>query len=237
MILGGWAIAGLLAIAAIVSVFHLRGNGDNSNSNPPQLAVVRSTPERTASSLVEGAARTPKPTPRRTPTARPAAPESDAGASTSRCDQLRGSPSWQPNDREWFLTNCLAGATNHASTPSPSNGYQPPSSGDAESPVGGPTPAPPATPGEPPPVPTATPQPSPGDAATAISLAVQWLRTEAPVTYDADPAACSAVAAGGAWITTCSARLAGCGQQPACLRTIGLCVVLNPPHVASARSC
>jgi hypothetical protein len=230
-------MAGLLALAAVGSVFHVYGHGGSSSSNPRQLAVVRSTPERTAASLVEGAARTPNPTPRRTPTAQPTAPESNSGAPASRCDQLRGSPNWQPNDREWFLTNCLAGATNHASTPSPSNGYQPPSGGVTEPPVVGPTAVPRASPGEPPHVPTATLPPLPGDAAAAISLAVQWLRTEAPVTYDANPAGCSAVAAGGAWITTCNARLAGCGEQPACLRTIGLCVVLSPPRVTSARAC
>ena len=233
MIAGGWGIAVVLAVVAIFGLFRAQGGGDSSSPEP--LAVARSTPLVTRSSLVQGAVRTPAATPTPTLTPQPTASETNVAAAPNRCDQLRGSQNWQPADREWFLANCLAGATNRPPTPGPSGGYQPPPGGGDEPPVVAPAPVPTEPPDEPPPPPTATPSLS--GAASAISLAVQWLRTEAPVTYDADPAACSAVSLGGAWVVTCNALLSGCGAQPACLRTIGLCVTLEPPHVASARSC
>lgn len=233
MILAGWAIAGLLGVVAVMSVFHLRDGGGEDSSPPPPLAVARSTPANTRSSLVEGAARTPVPTSPR-PTASPATtPERELQAPRTRCDRLRGSQNWQPSDREWFLANCLTGAASRPTSSYPPVNYEPPADDGVEAlpPVS--TSPPPSTPVVP--EPTATPGPS--GAAAAIGLAVQWLRTEAPVAYDADPAACSAVSLGGAWVATCNARLAGCGSQIACLRTIGLCVTLDPPSVTSARSC
>jgi hypothetical protein len=228
MIFGGWAIAGLLALAALLSVIDLPGGG--GGDSPERLVAAQPRP--TDVSRVQGAARTPTPRPERTPTAEPATPgPNPLAALADACDVLRNTPNWQPSDREWFLTNCLGG-----SRPVPTSApevVQPPSGGE----YNGPTLAtePPASTAVVPP--TATPVRQPDGASVAISMAVQWLRNEAPVTYDADAAECSANSFGGAWVTTCNARLAGCPGEAACVRTIGLCVTLQPPMVTSARSC
>jgi len=232
MILSGWAIAGLLAIAAIVTVFDLPG-GKGGDDAPRELAVAQ--PRRTAVSRVEGAARTPTSAARAVATPKATTPAPNPLASlAAACDVLRGSRAWQPNDREWFLANCLGGAGRPSAAGSASV-FEPPTGGYVDA-LPGPTSAPPPTVGVT--LPMATPAPAPASqAALAISMAVSWLRNDAPVTYQANPGACSGVSLGGAWVITCNAPLAGCGDQPSCVRTIGLCVTIEPPSVTSARAC
>lgn len=241
VILGGWATAALLALFAFFSVIRSQGGDGDSPDQPAARVAAEAVPLRTPSSQVQDAVRTPRgapersPTPARTP--RSIASQNAAATPTSRCDALRRSPNWQPSDREWFLANCLAGGLLQATTGSAVGATAPtPQPGIVNPPPESPDPA---VPTSPPAAPTVTPVPPPPQdgSSLAISLAVQWLRNDAPVTFDAQPADCSAVSVGAAWVTTCNSRLAGCGDQPSCVRSIGLCVVLTPPTVTSARSC
>jgi hypothetical protein len=227
-------MAALLALFALITV--IRSQDGDGTSGQDARAVAQTTPRRTQASEVRDAVRTPARTPAKTPTSGSPTSRPSPAADDSRCDELRRFPNWQPNDREWFLANCLAGGPVQAASGAILNVPVP-----TTAPAGVSPPAvPPVQPAVPTAVlpPTATPVPPPQDgAAIAISLAVQWLRNDAPVTFDARPSDCSAVSAGSAWIATCNSRLAGCGDQPSCVRSIGLCVVLQPPTVTSARSC
>jgi hypothetical protein len=232
MIVGGWGVAALLGLAAIISLF-FRPGGDAGGRQP---AAIVAQPRVTEISRVEGAARTPTVAVR--PTATPqstAQPENPLASLVTACDVLRLTANWQPSDREWFLTNCLGGSPARptgSSAPEYPDG-QHSGSPPASDPVYVPPPAP-----TDPPAPTATPVSPPVSAsASAISMAVAYLRNSAPLTYDAQASGCSAIAAGPAWVVTCNAPLAGCAEAVGCIRTIGLCVTLTPPAVMSARSC
>jgi len=226
MIIGGWMIAGLIAIAALASVFRPHGHHDATQS---RLVVARATPLKTASSAVEGAARRRESTPERsTSTLTSPTPISTPPAALSRCDQLRTSPAWRPDDREWFLTNCLAGGSSPQVVSQVPQLGQPTASSSSNEVAPTPVPAEPTS---------APPLVDTGGSARAVALAVQWLRSEAPVVYDTDASSCNAASLGSAWIATCHATLSGCTAFGACDRTITLCVALDPPAVTSARSC
>jgi hypothetical protein len=222
VILGGWAIAGLFALAALYSVF--RDGGDQAA--PPPIVVTRDEPSEPVSS-VEGAVQAPRPTAERpAPTAGAPAAEATPQLVLSRCDLLRTSPNWSPEDREWFLASCLASGPvvtidQGPFVAPPPGGYD---SGSAAEVTAPPTPTPAA--------PVAA-----GDEAAAIALAVRWLGTDAPVAFDADAGSCSATPGGLQWVVTCRATLTGCAEAGACRRTISLCVYLQPPSVAPLESC
>lgn len=221
LILGGWAIAGLLALVALAGP--LRGGGHEQTGSAP-LVVARAEPGEPAQSSVEGAVQPSRSTPSLpAPATATPAPTSTAQTSLTRCGVLRTSPNWSPDDREWFLASCLAGGPAQVIAPSLPHLESDDPGGPAEEPSQ--------------PEPTAAAEPPAADANAAIALALHWLATEAPVTFTADASSCSAAPVGGRWIVTCRATLAGCTNVAVCERTISLCVSLEPPSVASAQDC
>jgi hypothetical protein len=222
-ILGGWAIAGLFALAAIITVFR---SGDDAP--PPQQPVVvsREEPREPQASSVEGAVQAPRPTPNaHVPATSTPVAQATPALALSGCDLLRTSPNWSPQDREWFLANCLGSGPAQVSAPlvaaPPATGYD--SGSDPQEPA-------------PPPAPTAVPQ-VPGDEQAAIALAIDWLGNDAPVAFNTTAGSCTATSGGLQWVITCRATLAGCGEAGACVRTISVCVYLEPPSVAPLQSC
>ena len=219
LIFGGWAIAVVLALAAVVGVF--RPDGDHETTRTP-LVAARPSPVRTPASSVLGAAQSPEPArSQASPVPATTAPPSTPAPSLNRCDELRSSRNWTPSDREWFLSNCLGGGVARPTAPSP-----PPVDNGPIS--GAPPPPPPVAPT---PVPTAA---GVDGAQAAIALAVRWLSTEASIAYTADAGSCWAESLAGTWTVTCRAMLAGCSEAIACQRTIRLHVSLNPPSVGLA---
>ena len=220
LIFGGWAIAVVLALSAVVGVF--RPDGDHETSRTP-LVAARPSPVRTPASSVLGAAQSPEPArSQASPVPATTAPAPTPAPSLNRCDELRSSRNWTPGDREWFLSACLGGGGTRPTAPS-----SPPVDD------GGPVASAPSTPAPvaPTPVPTA---PGVDGAQAAIALAVRWLSTEASIAYTADAGSCSAQSLAGTWTVTCRAMLAGCSEAIACQRTIRLHVSLNPPSVGLA---
>lgn len=223
LILGGWAVAGLFALAALISVFR----GNEASPAPAPQVVTRSEPSEPAVSSVESAAQAPRPTAVR-PAGATATPggEPTAQLALSRCDVLRTSPDWSAEDREWFLSSCLGGGPAVTADPAPFI-VAPPSGGDDSGGVSEVAPSP---------TPTVVPAVA-GDGGAAIALAVDWLRNDAPVAFDADAGSCSSTSGGLRWVVTCRATLSGCAEAGACRRTISLCVYLQPPSVAPLDSC
>ncbi len=145
-----------------------------------------------------------------------AVPTPPTAAPTDRttCDAIRGTDYRSDSERQFFEQNCLTPVD------------QPPS------PDGGGPPAGP--PSEPPP-----PQPTEGplvvDAGNAAEFATYWIEHNAPQAY-IDVGQCNALQAGGHWVVTCNANLAGC-QGSVCATTISVCVFADPLQVRPSDQC